>query len=219
MDLVVDEVMEFQHVDIAHRRFLLERLTGPAVEELCLAVARKIGIFQNLIDVFLARTIKNWRDGLEAEDLSCPSQMGLENLPHVHPAWNTERVEQNLKRGAVGEEWHLLLRKDIRDHTLVAVPAGHLVAHGDYPLGCDVDLDHLEHARPQLVAPLHAVEPALTGVDGTLNGRPHRFDDLVDIGLPLRRTDVEFVRLEGGGPLGDDLVVLVADHWTAIGSQ
>jgi hypothetical protein len=43
-------------------------------------------------------------------------------------------------------------REDAADHTLVAVAAGHLVAHLELALDGDVDLHHLDHARRQLVA-------------------------------------------------------------------
>ncbi len=53
----------------------------------------------------------------------------------------------------------------LRDHALVAVPAGHLVADRDLPLGGDVHLDHLLHAAGQLVAALQRVELALLLVE------------------------------------------------------
>src|SRR5205823_14893948 len=52
-----------------------------------------------------------------------------------------------------------------RSSDLVAVPAGHLVADGDDPLGGDVHLDHLLHAAGQLVAALQRVEPPLLLVE------------------------------------------------------
>jgi hypothetical protein len=36
VDLVVDQVVQLEHVDVADRRLLLERLAGAAVEELAL---------------------------------------------------------------------------------------------------------------------------------------------------------------------------------------
>ena len=49
---------------------------------------------------------------------------------------------------------HVLHRHDHRDHTLVAVSAGHLVAGLDATLHGEVDLDDLEHARRQIVTAL-----------------------------------------------------------------
>ncbi len=66
--------------------------------------------------------------------------------------------------GAVLEERHVLARHDLRHDTLVAVTAGHLVARLDLALHGDEDLDHLHHARGQLVTALqllHLVDEAL----------------------------------------------------------
>jgi len=158
----------------------------PAVEELRLAVPRQIGIVEHLVDVVLARPVEHRRDRLETEDLPGPAEVGLEDLADVHATRHAQRIEKDLQRRSIGEERHFFLGQDLGDHTLVAVPAGHLVAHRNHPLGGDVDLHHLEHARSQLIAALHAVERPLLAVDRLLDGGPHRLDDLVDVGLPLR---------------------------------
>jgi hypothetical protein len=59
---------------------------------------------------------------------------------------------------AVFEERHVLDRQDARDDALVAVTAGHLVARLQLALHRDEDLDHLEHARRQLVAALQLLD-------------------------------------------------------------
>ena len=63
--------------------------------------------------------------------------------------------------GAVLEEGHVLLGQDAADHALVAVAAGHLVARLQLALHRDEHLDHLEHARRQLVAALELLDPVL----------------------------------------------------------
>ena len=78
--------------------------------------------------------------------------MGLEDLADVHPARHAERVEDHVDRGAVGEVRHVLLGHDLRDHTLVPVAAGELVALGDLALGRDVDADQVVDAGRQVVA-------------------------------------------------------------------
>jgi hypothetical protein len=52
----------------------------------------------------------------------------LEHLADVHAAGHAERVEHDVDRRAVLEERHVLLREDLGDDALVAVPAGELVA-------------------------------------------------------------------------------------------
>ena len=81
-----------------------------------------------------------------------PPEVGLEDLADVHPARHAERVEDDVDGGAVGEVGHVLLGHDLRDHTLVPVAAGELVALGDLALGRDVDADQVVDAGRQVVA-------------------------------------------------------------------
>ena len=91
-----------------------------------------------------------------AEAVRRPTQVGLEDLSDVHARRHAERIQADVDRAAVGQVGHVLFRKDPRDHTLVAVATGHLVAHRELAFDGDVDLHHLEHARRQLVALLES---------------------------------------------------------------
>ena len=81
-----------------------------------------------------------------------PAEVGLEDLADVHPARHAERVEDDVDGGAVREVGHVLLGHDLRDHTLVPVTAGELVALGDLALGRHVDADQVVDAGRQVVA-------------------------------------------------------------------
>ena len=87
--------------------------------------------------------------------------------------------------GPVLEERHVLDRQDAADHALVAVTAGHLVARLKLALHRDEHLDHLEHARRQLVAALELLDAVLEApvddVRGLVVLRLQRFD----VGLAL----------------------------------
>ena len=80
------------------------------------------------------------------------AEVRFEHLADVHAARDTERVEHDVDRRAVGEVRHVLDRQDLGDHTLVAVAAGELVALADLALLADVDAHQLVHTRRQLVA-------------------------------------------------------------------
>ena len=95
---------------------------------------------------------------LPAEARAGPAEMGLQDLADVHAARHAERVQHDVDRRAVGEERHVLLRHDARDHALVAVAARHLVAGLDLALHRDEDLDHLHHAGRQFVAALQLLD-------------------------------------------------------------
>ena len=62
------------------------------------------------------------------------AEVRFEHLTDVHAARDTERVEHDVDRRAVGEVGHVLDREDLGDHTLVAVAAGELVALADLAL-------------------------------------------------------------------------------------
>ena len=75
------------------------------------------------------------------------------------------------------EVGHVLLGKNPGDDALVAVTTRHLVADAELALDGHVDLDHLEHARRQLVALL---EPGDLLVEDRLDHRGLLFDVLED---------------------------------------
>ena len=90
-----------------------------------------------------------------------PAQMRLQDLPDVHARRHPERIEHDVDRRPVVEIRHVLDRHDPRDHALVAVASGHLVARLKLALHGDEDLDHLHHPWRQLVAALELLDLAL----------------------------------------------------------
>ena len=97
--------------------------------------------------IFLQRLVD-----LDAQTARGPAHVRLEDLTDVHPRRHAQRVETEIDRRAIREERHVLHRHHLRDHALVAVTAGHLVARLQLALHRDEDLDHLHHARGQIVA-------------------------------------------------------------------
>ena len=87
------------------------------------------------------------------------AQMGLEHLADVHPAGHAQRVQDDVDRGAVGQEGHVLDGQDLRDDALVAVASGELVALGDLALLGHVHPDQLLHAGRQLVGVVPGEHP------------------------------------------------------------
>ena len=89
---------------------------------------------------------------LHPEAASSPPHVGFQDLTDVHPRRHAERVQADVHRGTVGEERHILHRNHFGNHALVAVTTGHLVARLQLALHRDEHLDHLHHARRQIVA-------------------------------------------------------------------
>ena len=78
--------------------------------------------------------------------------MRFEHLADVHARRHAQRIQHDVDRRAVGEVRHVFDRNDERDDALVAVTAGHLVARLHAALHREIHLDHLEHARGEIVA-------------------------------------------------------------------
>ena len=134
--------------------------------------------------------------------------MGFENLTHVHTGGHAERIQHDLNRGTVFHIGHILFGKDLCDHALVAVTAGHFVADRNNAFGRDVDLDHFKDGLMQLFAAQVSVQCPVTLFDRLLKTRlvsvvnlPHLFDefrigdiirfaDLVEIEIARAQDDI-----------------------------
>ena len=135
----------------------------------------------------------------QADALGRPAQVGLEDLADVHPRRNAQRVQHDVGRRAVGHVGHVLDRHDARDHALVAVAAGHLVAGLQAALDGQVDLDHLQHARRQLVALRELLALLLEGQVELVALLLHRFLQRFElVGRASRRP--AGLRTSGSGP-------------------
>ena len=117
--------------------------------------------------------------------------MRLEDLTDVHARRNAERVENDLDRRAIRQVRHVLLGEDAADDALVAVASGHLVADTQLALHGDVDLDHLDDARRELVALLQVFAPLfgflLQDADAVLGALDEHADRLARLFLDRQR--------------------------------
>ena len=112
------------------------------------------GHLQALLDVLLGGAVEDGGGHLPAQGLGGVAQMDLQHLTDVHTGGHAQGVQHDIQGGAVGQEGHILLGQDTGHDALVAVAAGHLVAHGDFPLLGNIDADALVDAGAQLVAVL-----------------------------------------------------------------
>ena len=89
---------------------------------------------------------------LLAQTFRGPAEVRFQHLTDVHARRHAERIQNDVDRLAVLVVRHVFDRHDHRDHTLVTVTAGHLVARLDATLDRQVHLDDLQHAGRQIVA-------------------------------------------------------------------
>ncbi len=133
--------------------------------------------------------------------------MGFEDLAYVHAAGHAERIEKNINRLAVCQMRHILFGQDFGDNALITVSAGHLVAHGNLPLGGHVNLDHLLHAAGQFVSAFERVQLAILVIDQEEHSFAESVIDLVRIFNLVGGTDFQIGNLESTGSFGDRLIL------------
>src|SRR5215211_3595229 len=124
-------------VDVEGDAPLAAVVLGPAAERLVDVLDRR-AVEHRRRDVHAPTVLRDLLVGVRAVVVPAaagdPAQVRLEDLPEVHPARHAERVQDHVDGRAVLEVRHVGLGHDLRDHALVAVAAGELVALGDLAL-------------------------------------------------------------------------------------
>ncbi len=177
MDLVGDQVAQLHEVGVAHGHFLVHGLAGAAVVEghlaqlgfqaggaevsvflLVVFLGLLLGFLEQSLDVLFRGAVEDRGRGDQAEHAAGPAQVGFHDLAHVHTGRHAQGVQDDVDRSAVFHEGHIFLGQDLGHDALVAVTAGHLVAHLQLLLDGDVDPDHLQHVAVHVVAALDGVD-------------------------------------------------------------
>ena len=154
MDLIVDQMVQLEEVNVADRDLVVKALAGAAVVQPALALGIEAGKLKRFGNILIGRAVEDGRGDLPAERLGGVAEMDLEHLADVHTGRNAEGVQNDVERGAVGQEGHILLRQNAGDDALVAVAACHLVAGLDLAALRDVNAHDHVHAGAEVVAVL-----------------------------------------------------------------
>ena len=77
--------------------------------------------------------------------------MDFQYLSDVHTGRNAQRIQDDIQRCAVGQERHILLRKDTGNNTLVTMASGHLVTDRNFSLLSDIAADYHVDTRRKFV--------------------------------------------------------------------
>src|SRR5882762_6038924 len=118
---------------------------------------------------------------LLAEFVRRPSQVRFQKLTDVHTGRHTQRIQNNLCRSSIRHVRHVFFRQNARDHALVAVASGHLVADAQLALHGDVYLHQLDHAWRQFVTLLQLVFLLVDDLLQHIDLARGHFLDLVDL--------------------------------------
>ena len=197
VNLVVDQVVQLQDVHVSHGDGHRVGLTGATIEQArftggvheTLAITGHQGVIEQTRDFFFAGAIEyRCRDlgaghrflGHTGEALGpgrvtrnfpsllgSPSEVNLQHLTEVHTSGNTQRVQNDVDRGSILQERHVLDGQNLGDNTLVSVATSELVTLGDLALLGDVNHDALVDSRAKLVITIDSVKH-LDANDGSL---------------------------------------------------
>ena len=129
---------------------LLEILLRQFLERL-IDLGRAVDFLEVLDELLLGEVLLNQLVDPFPQATRRPTEVGLQNLSHVHARRNAQRIEHEIDRTTVHHIRKVLLRQNPGDDSLVPVAAGHLVADGEFALDRDIDLDDLDHPRRKLV--------------------------------------------------------------------
>ena len=88
VNLVVRQVVKLHHVNIAAGGLYVKRITGYTVVKLNLAICRQVRFQKHFADLLFAGAVKNRGLHRKTEGFGRPTQMGFQNLAHVHPGGN-----------------------------------------------------------------------------------------------------------------------------------
>ena len=172
VDLLVHEVVQLQHVQVADGDLLVERLAGAAVVELDLAVASAgPALLEHLRRCRPRSAPSNTGVDARGSRAACAAQPRW--VSRIWPTFMRLGTPSGLSTISTGvpssRNGMSSIGQDAADDALVAVAAGHLVADREVAPRRDVDLDHLEHAGRQLVAAREPVDELVL-----LRPRPRR---------------------------------------------
>src|SRR5437660_219287 len=92
VDLVLDQVDQLEHIDVADRHLLVERLAGAPVAQSDLARLGQTGSLQLVADVRFCGAVEDGCGELDADLIRGPTEVGLQDLTDVHAARHAEWI-------------------------------------------------------------------------------------------------------------------------------
>ncbi len=101
VDLVIDHVVELEHVLVAHRDLIVISLTGLAIIQSNLAIFRQACLAELFFDLIFSQAVQNRGRRLVTELLGREAKMGFQKLAQVHTGNDTKGRENDIDRSAV----------------------------------------------------------------------------------------------------------------------
>ena len=193
VNLVRHQVAKFEHVGVAHHDLLIDALACLAVVQVCLAVGRQLGLVEVVSNLVLADTVKDRCRNLDAKLFTSPAKVCLEHLSDVHARRHTQRVQDQIDRSTILQEWHVLLGDDLGHNTLVTMAPGHFISHGQLALGSDEHAYRLDNTGINLIPGCHAAGLLFVLGLKVIEALGEAPDDLENLVFDRRRIDRDLV--------------------------
>ena len=152
MNLIVYQMVEFEHIHVSYGYRIIERFACPAVSQLELSCSRISAFVEKLYNVFLSSAVEYRGGNVPALLLGCKSEVNFQYLSYIHSGRYAQRVKHYLKRLTVFQEWHILFRKDSGNNTLITMASCHLISNVNLSLGCNVASYQLVDSRRKFIA-------------------------------------------------------------------
>ena len=151
MHLVLNHVTELKEVSDTYCSWLVKALTCLTIIEVSRAETWQTCLVSPLSQVIKLSTVEDRCSELNTKLLTGSTEDSLENLSKVHSRRHTQRVQYQVYRTTILEEWHILLTYNLRNDTLVTVTSGKLITNTDLTLLGYINLSHLQDSVWQLV--------------------------------------------------------------------
>ena len=111
-----------------------------------------IGKFQGILNIIFICTVKYRCCNIESQCFCSKTQVDFQHLSDIHTRRHTQRVQYDIQRTAVWQEWHIFYRKHTGNNTLVTVTSGHLITNGNLSLLCNINANRLIYSRRQFIS-------------------------------------------------------------------
>src|SRR3989338_2463385 len=152
MNLVLHHMVQLHHINLAHRHLLVKKFSRPAVAKFDFAVFGQTGFFKLLSDFIFRGSVETGRNGVITQFFRRPAKMSFQNLADVHTTGHAQRIKNDVHRRAVFQIRHILQGQYFGNNAFVAMPAGQLVADGNFSQFGDFNMNLFDYPRLQLVS-------------------------------------------------------------------
>src|SRR5437762_5675594 len=129
MHLIINHVMQLDHVDHTDRGFLMEAFTGFSVIQISVTVSWNAGLLAIISNFINRSSVKNWCRESYSQFFSSPTENSFIDLSKVHTARHAKRIQYNINRSSIFKEWHVFFANNLSHNSFVTMATCHFISH------------------------------------------------------------------------------------------